>query len=396
MQKQIIIILSIFSIGMASRSFSQSGPNPVLVADSLATGNYKDVLNSFFQLTLDRLTGPNKEIKFTSSPFAVMARMDTSLLIDTSYLKYRTLRNINFSFSGKLDDSYKFNGFTSGVKYAIINKRDETVSRTFLKLVTNNDNVKALFALNDSMIAYVTKLPPAQQPTTILQIRAFTNGTKNFNDLDASLQQEILRVASLSPATQVLAATLQANNQYNMRASADSIYANMKNLFNNNLLWTIGVSDTTYNNEFAFSNIVVSSELLKGISSNNSKNDLELNLKANFQMVDDALIDGNDLKRSVLSFEPGINFVFKTKDRKKSFFEFKLSGSYNHIFTSLYPDEKRDELIVNSTVRVRIFKDIWIPLEIKYDPKNGNFLGLLNIRANFTSLGNIAKSINLN
>lgn len=34
--------------------------NPVLTADSLATGNYKDVLNSFFQLAFERMTSPNK------------------------------------------------------------------------------------------------------------------------------------------------------------------------------------------------------------------------------------------------------------------------------------------------------------------------------------------------
>jgi hypothetical protein len=108
-------------------------PNPVLTADSLATGNYKDVLNSFFQLAFDRLTSPDKSIRFTGTPFAVMAKLDTTLLVDTSYTKYRTLRNLNYTFAVRLDTAYKFNGFSSGIKYAIINKRDETVSKAFVK-----------------------------------------------------------------------------------------------------------------------------------------------------------------------------------------------------------------------------------------------------------------------
>src|SRR5688572_26188100 len=127
--------------------------NPALTADSLATGNYKDVLNSFFQLAFERMTSPTKELKFTGTPFAVMAKLDTTLLVDTLYTKYRTLRNINYTFSLRLDTSFRFDGFASGIKYAIINKRDETVSRAFLNTVRNNARAKQLFALNDLIMA---------------------------------------------------------------------------------------------------------------------------------------------------------------------------------------------------------------------------------------------------
>ncbi|HEY1202281.1 MAG TPA: hypothetical protein VGE79_14925, partial [Niastella sp.] len=127
----------------------QKSPNPVFTADSLATGNYKDVLNSFFQFAFEKMTSPNKELKFTGTPFAVMAKLDTTLLVDTLYTKYRALRNLNYMVSLRLDTSFRFNGFSSGIKYAIINKRDETVSRAFLNTVRNHSRSKQLFALND-------------------------------------------------------------------------------------------------------------------------------------------------------------------------------------------------------------------------------------------------------
>ena len=71
--------------------------------------------------------------------------------------------------------------------------------------------------------------------------------------------------------------------------------------------------------------------------------------------------------------------------------EIKFSGSYYHNFATLYANERRDSLTINGTLRVRILEDIWIPLEIKYDPKSGNVFGFLNIKANFTGLGKLLK-----
>ena len=69
----------------------------------------------------------------------------------------------------------------------------------------------------------------------------------------------------------------------------------------------------------------------------------------------------------------------------------KFGGSYQHNFGSLYPLEERDQLTFNGTLRLRLIADIWVPLEFKYDPKSGNVFGFLNVKANFSTLGNIAK-----
>ena len=115
MKREISFLISF--LFFANLAFAQIKPNPALTADSLATGNYKDVLTSFFQLAFNRFIGDDKEIRFASNPFAVMAKADTSLLMDAKYYKYRHLRDLNFSFAAKLDSSYKFNGFSSGIKY---------------------------------------------------------------------------------------------------------------------------------------------------------------------------------------------------------------------------------------------------------------------------------------
>lgn len=370
----------------------QKTPNPVFTADSLATGNYKDVLNSFFQFAFERMTSPNKELKFTGTPFAVMAKLDTTLLVDTLYTKYRTLRNLNYMFSLRLDTNFKFNGFSSGIKYAIINKRDETVSRAFLNTVRNNARSKQLFALNDLIMAKISTMPNAA--SAIMEYTGFRQGLTNFNALSQPLQDTILVLAASSDATRALGETLKRNGDFNLAQTADSIYQDLRSNFNQNLLWTVGITDTTYKDQLMFSNIVIHTELIKGLNKFSAgKNDLELNIRSQLQLADDTLQLKRDLKRAVFNFEPGINWAIKTRHTRKSYLELKFSGGYFYNFSQLYAGEERNRLFFNGTIRIRVMNDIWVPVEFKYEPKTGNLFGFINVRANFKALGGVAKML---
>jgi hypothetical protein len=370
----------------------QRTPNPVFTADSLASGNYKDVLNSFFQFAFEKMTSPDKELKFTGTPFAVMAKLDTTLLVDTLYTKYRTLRNINYMLSLRLDTSFRFNGFSSGIKYAIINKRDETVSRAFLNTVRNHAKSKQLFALNDLIMARISTMPNAAGAIT--EYTGFRQGLTNFNALSQPLQDTILAVAASSDATRELGETLKRNSDFNLAQTADSIYKDLRSNFNQNLLWTVGVTDTTYKDQFMFSNIVIHTELIKGLNKfSEAKNDLELNIKSQLQLADDTLQVKRDLKRAIFSFEPGINLAIRTRHTRKSYLELKFSGGYFYNFSQLYAGEERNRLFFNGTIRIRVMNDIWVPVEFKYDPRNGNLFGFINVRANFKALAGAAKML---
>ncbi|GAB2814915.1 hypothetical protein [Ferruginibacter profundus] len=371
----------------------QLKPFTPLTADSLATGNYKDVLSSFFQLAFNNLTGAKKELKFTSNPFAVMAKMNPALMVDTNYYKYRNLRKLNFSFAGRLDTSYRFNGFTSSVNYAIINKRDITVSRAFLTSAYNSNG--EFNRLNDSFNGYIATIADADEKKKMRKIYTsiFTDSsTVNFDDLDTSAQHLIIRLAKQSNANHFLN-LIQLDPSTNIRAASQQSFDSLKKIFQNKLLWTAGIADTTYQDQFMFSNIVISSQLLKGIIDPGRASNVELNIRTNVNFADDTATAGRDLKRSIFTFEPGLNWVLKSKFNQQSLVEFQFSGSYNHIFKGIYSNEKKDNLTFNGIVRVRIMNDIWIPLEIKYDPGNGNVLGFMNVKANFNALSKAMKSL---
>jgi hypothetical protein len=129
-------------------------------------------------------------------------------------------------------------------------------------------------------------------------------------------------------------------------------------------------------------------EMSKGMINPERASNLEFNLK----MYDvDSLVTGSTDYRNVFTVEPGLNFVLKGATDKKSFFEFKLSGSYYNITTSLNAGEKRDSSTINGVLRLRVYNDIWLPITIKYDPTNKNLFGFLNLTANFSDLADLFK-----
>jgi len=264
-------------------------------------------------------------------------------------------------------------------------------------MVVNDTLVKQLNTLNLLIAANISNIGApgsAEQIAAAKEYAAFTKGTKNFGELSKAIKDTILAVLNKNDSTKRLYDYLKGNDKFNMKKTADSIYKDFKDNFNKNLLWTVGVTDTTYKNQFVFSNIVFGSDLVKGLNKySTAKNELELNIHSHLQLVDDTLKAGRDLKRAVFNFEPGVNLAFKTKFSKKSYLEIKFSGSWYHNFSYLYANEERDRIMANATVRLRVFNDIWIPIDIKYDPKNGNLLGFVNVRANFKALAGAAKQI---
>ena len=360
---------------------------PVFTADSLASGNYKDVFLSFFQLAFENLVGPQKELKFTSNPYAIMMRAKPELAIDTSYLKYKALRNLNFAVGLRVDSNFKFNGFNMGVNYALINKRDYTVYREFLNLVEARN--KEFTSMNTGVALKYSLL---QDTDSVFAEKFFDQWQQLINDtkltldqLDPRVKAELLNVAT-DRNVSGFKKMVEENQKVNIKVAMAERYREEKELFKNRLLWTIGITDTTYTDQFFFSNVVLSTQILKGFSKKLSPNGFEIDIKGTYNFVDDTLQTGRDLKRSLLNVQGGINYVRRHRSTDISFFEFKAAASYRKIFTGVYAAEIPEIFTLIGTLRLRIFEEIWIPLQFEYDPNLGNLFGLISLKFNFTAL----------
>jgi hypothetical protein len=203
-----------------------------------------------------------------------------------------------------------------------------------------------------------------------------------LKDFDAGFQQVVRNLVQANKKDLV-----QIDSVFQKRPGANfydintRIFDSLKSSIKNNLLWTLAINDTTSKDQFMFTNIVVFSELAKGIFKYKPGSNLELNIRAACNFLKDTL------KRAIFSFEPGVNWVIRNKNNDRSLMELKFNGSYVHNFSSLYKNEQRDKLTLDGTLNIRIMDDMWIPLKIKYDPRDGNFFGLFQVKLNFKGMG---------
>lgn len=365
----------------------------IFTADSIKSGNSKDILTNFFQLAFNNLTGKNREFNFTTSPYAIMLKRNPDLSIDTKYKKYRPLRKLNFSFGMRLDSSFYLNGFSSGIKYALIDRTDITVSREFVDKAKSDELSKERDKLTQLFSKYVRETAL----TTETKI-AFKNSYTSLSDTAInSLSNDDFKKAIMKIVNENGLDKLKDVFENKTDSSFKDIdikkFDAIKNSMKNNLLWTIGISDTTYKDKFQFANISLVSEVSKGIfEPEPGDNNIEFTAKAAYNFLNDTLRKDRNLKREIFTTEAGFNWIIRDRSTDKSFLETKFSATYYHNFASIYDGEKRDSLTINATLRFRLRDDIWIPLEVKYDPKSGNVFGFLNIKANFTGLGKLLKS----
>ena len=372
-------------------AFSQkTGTAGLIAADSLSSGNYKDIFASFFQLALSDLTGPNKALVFNSNPYAIMLRHDSSLAKYPAYRKYTWLRKLNFSLGAGLDTSYRFNGFTLGLKYALINNRDYTIKKQFLADAINDPTLDLVSKLTVQWVLAISTIPLEKRPPLNAQFQKFVrDSTSRLTNFDSTFQRLFHQAAAgvNSPGL----SEMLADPDFNLYKRTHEAYDSLKNLYQTRALWTLGVTDTSYSTGSLLKNVQITSEYLNGLKLSPTCN-LELDLKASVNFMDDTLMPGKrgqNISRQVFSFEPGVNLTLRGAQTKQSYFEFKLSGAYNNVWKGLYNGEDQVVNTINATVRILVFDKIWIPVQIKYDPKNHNVFGFLNVTANFNGFGNL-------
>lgn len=339
-------------------------------AEDLKSGNYQDVLTSFFQLAAQDLTGNQHSFQFKTTLFAIKLRADSSLLIDRNFIKQYASRNLQFDINLNFTDDFRFSGFTGGITYAIINQRDHSVANFFKSRLPNLDSVY-LAQLNNLYIQFTDTIRKNKQLTRpdkdriFIQLdvgeryyvktykidsfpqefKTFVNQTNSLAELDSSLIKQIKTVR-------------------------DSLYQTL----DGKPLWTVAANATTGNSSNLFHSASLQTDFLMG-----GEAELDIHAKA---IYTDTMITGI-IHRFNTDFSEGCNFtLFKNKADGKHLVELKGALEYDHVFEGLLPDEKQDNFLANAELRIRILNDIWIPIIIKYDIKNANFLGFLNISAN--------------
>lgn len=295
----------------------------------------------------------------------------------SNFAKETFARNLQFNFKVNFkdseDDSFNYNGFSGGLTFAIVNERDHqlvTFNREDLKEKFNiQHGQQEYFNLVKNHIAdYITVIRsstanPIEQAAKIV---VFTEAIDQF--------QQTGKTDGL-PKGYLDLFKGKFDEVKNLRDSLiikrEEAYAEI----DKGWLFTVGAR-ANFNKEISANNGTFTSVLLKG------KNP-ELDVRSSFTYGDTIAV--TKIRRGNLSLTAGANIPLLKSD-KSNLVELKPYLEYRKIFKHLFEDEKREVFLLNADLRIKISDQLWLPITIKYDCKDENFLGFLNLSINLDSL----------
>ncbi len=374
----LIFIILNFSLTSAQEKDEVKIYTKTLTSDSIyskvseaKSGNWKDVITDFMQASLKDLAGENKSFQFKATLFSLKSQVDSTLLIDYNYANQKFSRNFQIAIGLNLDNDYKFKGFKYGFDWAVINKRDSTVANVSKELTemfkTNNSN------LINSVQKYAVDLQRSgrkQQEIDLL--------VTHLNDLMAK-GQYIPRDDLPKDFLPFLP------SEYDSRSKEfEKKIKNELDKIKRQPLLTIGFHSNFQKNSKFLDEFDANMVYLQGLKTKNGSK-MEIDFRNQFKAKDS--ITTSVIKRKEFSSQLGLNISI-LKKINRSLIEFKPNVEFKRIVSGLMEDEKNNQFLANADVRVRILKNLWLPLILKYDIENNNFFGFLNVSFNFDAIKN--------
>lgn len=369
-----VLILISFQIilikGQNNIDLKQQSNNVVKSVNNSKTGNWNDVFTNFMQLAAKDLTGETKTFEYKTTIFALKTQVDSTLLIDTNYAKEGFSRNFQMNIGLNLDNDYKFKGFNYGFDWAVINKRDLSIN-TLVEKETAVLYEKYFDSLTNAREKYNNYLLETKDPERITKIKQIQKAIeKNNGKYIVPLEEFPKDFLSYLPKD------YSVSEKYFNKVFEEDI----KDIKRQPLL-TFGFNSNFQKDSKFFDEYNVNMVYLQGIKS--EKANLEIDFRNQFQAKDS--ITTSVLKRKEFSSQLGLNIsLMKIKDR--SIIELKPSFEYTKVFSGLAENEKDNIFTANADLRIRVLKNLWLPLILKYDIENSNFFGFLNVSFNFEAI----------
>lgn len=274
-------------------------------------------------------------------------------------------RNFAVELGAKTQGTTKLSDGVVGFTYALINHRDPLTN--FVK----NEGLmqeRAVRSLSDAHRKFLD------------QISSATNRTRLVADYDKAVQLD----GTSGVANQIKFLKeqgIEGVEEYSIEAVTDSLKQGA-------LLTVFAHGNTDFANTKPLTQSNVGLQFLIGLSNARGRTrPWDLNVKTFYAWRPDTttIIEQRNLSRTSFTASIGVNKVLiNGTDTKKSFLEFSLDAGYERRTGVLYKEESRDRPYGQAVIRARITDQVWVPLTVQLDLKNGNALGFLNIVWNLT------------
>lgn len=331
------------------------------------------------------------DINIKSTIFQLKKLWKPEITLDTNYVKETFRRNFEFGLGFKINNDNKVTGVGASIKYAIINNRDitrqdlpglalkskmleEKIYPIYNKLAleigskiqngmrnpkfikNNNDS-----SSTDKVNAALSKFNHNNNDPNSLKQLGVDLGTNMLNDL--GIDQSVFEIFNYAESIKAI----------------KELATNFENDIKKRGLLTFGFGSNYINSNWDSLNFKL--EYLKGLGNKNDVNKpWDIYAAAFYDLKKDS-IGKTSLGRQIFTAKLGLNKVLiKNKDQKNSFIEILGAAEFNHIIKGLYSGEITSLFIADFIITVRLSPTLFLPLELKYDPKNANVFGFLKVK----------------
>lgn len=337
------------------------------------SANWKDVLTNYFQIALKDVGGKDKKVEFKTTLFNLKAQVDKDLWIDYNYEKENFARNFQIDAGLSLKDDYSLKGFTYGLGWAY-NKRDKSINTLVDEKSGKiyNDYGHTLFNAINSYREELLKTTGNDLFKTNEKLEVIYAIQRKFKSPDKIM---IIPLKEFPPEFQ----KYLPKNFNNFYEVFDKQYQEDIAKIERKPYFFIGLNSSFTETSKFLEDYKIETIFLKGIKTNKLK--MEIDFRNSLNSSKDSL----NINKRFFASQLGLNVSFLSKER--SVLEIKPAFEFKKDFTNEVKGQS-EVFYATSDIRIRVYKDVWIPLILKYDIKNGNLFGFLNLSINFDTVKN--------
>ncbi|GEN75063.1 hypothetical protein [Chryseobacterium hagamense] len=340
------------------------------------SANWQDVIANYFQLALKNLGEKNQKFELKTTLFNLKAQADKDLWIDYNYEKEKFSRNFQIEAGLSLKENNKINVFTYGFGWSF-DGRDRSMN------VLVNKKSAIIFDnyrqdLTDAKEAYMYYIEKTEGENLTEEKMSIIREIEDNHKLN----ENKIKIIPLSEFPEDFRRFLSKKYENYAENFLKQNKADIEEIERKPYFF-IGVNNSLNDQSKILDNYKIHAIYLQGIKTNNIK--MEMDFRNSYKVFDS--IATVAYKRKEFSSQLGLNISVMSKN-EISFLELKPNFEFKRIFSGLMEDEKNNQFLANADVRLRVLKNLWVPLILKYDVNNGKFFGFLNISFNFKGVQN--------
>jgi len=410
MKKYIICSILVSVIFSASYGQSEKDLKGISTeANKQKTANSKDIFTSLYRAGINNLLGDDHTFSFSSSFFgidSIFRKKGTTL----EYEKERKMRQKSFNIGITGDSNNSITKLSGGFTFTLINKKDITkkfedgdtkklqnislfvseikkkiidyVVENYIEKIYNQDEYKGQAKrLKDSVKTVINNSwNNAAKKHDFSNLHPYIKEALGSVDLESEMTNSI-SVSSIYSQTEIMDIT---KSYVQGKDFMHKVYVDIAEKYARKLLWTF-TPDFIYDRVNKQAGFSFASDLTFGLGKNYDKKPWEFEIKTTFKIENDTSVNKTNYRNNPFSFSVGINKVLLENEDKESKMEFKFLTQYDYQFGNVPVGIDAGIFTLNSTLRINVYRSLWLPLTLKYDPVNNNFLGIFAVTAN---LGN--------